>query len=167
MRDIYGQATSVYVRLGSEPDDSDLGFKSIYKMSKALSQSGDNVAQELFNKRLSPTDVDTKAYMAMLRLLNRPYWHRVWVLQEMAMKWSSLTVACGASKMHVEDILPVSKFVCHNTESILELLKFEMEASHLLSMPVRLQLFTVTWATRERKHRALQLSAPGTPAKIP
>lgn len=159
MRDIYSQAASVYVHLGPESEDSDLGFRLIYKMSKALSQSIEDVYRELFDKRSSPTDLDRKAYLAMLRLLNRPYWHRVWVLQEMAMSRGSLTIACGASEMYLEDILPVSKLVCINAESILILLQFEPEVSQLLGMPVRLQMFAVTWATREKKDRILQRTA--------
>ncbi|OAG02680.1 HET-domain-containing protein [Paraphaeosphaeria sporulosa] len=159
MRDIYGQAASVYVHLGAESEDSDLGFKFMYKTSKALSQSVESVVQELFNKRMSATDLEKKAYIAMLRLLNRPYWQRVWVLQEMAMSRGSLTVACGVSEMYLEDILPVSRFVSLNAESILILLGFAPEAVQLLGMSITLHCYTSMWATRGRKDRTLQRTA--------
>jgi hypothetical protein len=158
MRDIYSQAASVYAHLGPETEDSELAFKFIYRTYKALSQSYEKVYRELVNKRLSPTDEERKAYIAMLRFLNRPYWHRVWVLQELAMCRGSLTVGCGTIEMYLEEIVPVSRFVALNTENILILLggMYEPESSQLTGMPMALQMYTLTWANREHKHRTLQ-----------
>ncbi|KAL5404938.1 hypothetical protein PMIN06_004997 [Paraphaeosphaeria minitans] len=165
MREIYSQAASVYVHLGPVSEDSDLGFEYMHNLSKALSENAEDVRRALVNKRLSSTDQRRKAYTAMLNLLNRPYWHRVWVLQEMAMSRGSLTIACGTSEMYLEDILLVSRFICLNSESVLILLKFDQEAIQALSMPVRLQYFTVTWASREKRNRTLRRTALEPKAK--
>ncbi|KAF1966778.1 HET-domain-containing protein, partial [Bimuria novae-zelandiae CBS 107.79] len=85
MRDIYSQAAGVYSHLGLATEDSDVGFRFMHLMAEGLFQSADMVYRELVDRRFSGKDPEKNAYKAMLRLLNRPYWHRVWVLQELAM----------------------------------------------------------------------------------
>jgi hypothetical protein len=158
MRDIYSQAFKVYAHLGTESEDSELGFKLIYRTFKELSQSAENTYRALVNKRLSPSDLERRAYLAMLRLLNRPYWHRVWVLQELAMSRGSLTVGCGTIEMYLEEILPVSRFVCLNAENIIILLGgiADAELPLLFGMHLMHQMYTLTWATRTQKVHNLQ-----------
>ena len=64
MRDLYSTATSAIAWLGEGDVNSDLVYSAMLAPRDSLGDSNDGTRQELVN------------------LLNRPYWSRVWVIQE-------------------------------------------------------------------------------------
>ncbi|KAJ4291035.1 hypothetical protein N0V90_010232 [Kalmusia sp. IMI 367209] len=160
MKEIYSQAMTVYVHLGPETEDSDLGFQVLQRIAEDLSDDVD-VYLEVLRKRLRATEEDKKAYKAALRILNRPYWNRVWILQELAMSRGDVVFACGANEIPLEKIRPASKFFSVNGETILVLLGIgNPENWQLFTISLTLQLYIVTWTNERRKRRTQQSIIP-------
>lgn len=165
MKEIYGQAAYVYAHLGPATEDSNLGFQLLGILSQSLNQSVEEVNRELVNRRFSATDLEKKAYRAMLRIMHRPYWRRVWVLQELAMSRGSIIIACGTMEMTLEQLLPVSRFVSLNENIHLLLAIEEPDTEELFTMHLACHMYIVTWAVREQKQRILQRIATESRAK--
>ena len=154
MRDIYSQAMAVFVHLGPEMDDSGLGIEFLSDTATKLAQ-GMNCYKSLLDLRFNYTDEDRKAYRAVIKLLSRPYWHRVWVLQELAVSNGNITVGCGERKIGFKDILTAAKFFCINLECLVIITGDGLgpEFTRLMST-----LWMAMWTDQARDQR--QLSGP-------
>jgi hypothetical protein len=75
MKSIFEQAEQVIVWLGPAEEQSEMAFKLIHELHDHL-HSKDWI-MEIFQQ----ADV-TKSFEALSRLLKRPYWSRMWVVQE-------------------------------------------------------------------------------------
>ncbi|KAJ8066149.1 hypothetical protein OCU04_005240 [Sclerotinia nivalis] len=107
MARIYGQANRVIVYLGKSTDDSDLALESIriaaeYEEeephdSDLLSESTDITTddQEEKSVNLSTSQSDEKP---ILELLKRPWFQRIWVLQEVGLA-RSIQILCGSAEI--------------------------------------------------------------------
>jgi len=84
MADIYRRAAAVLVWLGPSMDDSDAVMDLIINEAKNPNRN----PIELLDPRLMHV---TK----IRQLFNRPYWSRVWVIQEIALSESDPLVGCG------------------------------------------------------------------------
>ncbi|CZR68380.1 related to heterokaryon incompatibility protein [Phialocephala subalpina] len=84
MAKIYGQASRVIVYLGEAADDSDQALEDI------------RVAAEDESTTLSNSE---KSQKAILKLLRRPWFRRIWVLQEVALA-RRILIMCGSSEMN-------------------------------------------------------------------
>jgi hypothetical protein len=117
MGDIYEQAEEVVIWLGEEADDSSLAFDLIRIWGAAghfFSGSVDRlpieseVAQRLLND-LSTTAFEPRRSLALLRLLIRPYWRRIWVLQEVA-RARKRTLVCGNDRLDMYPLFAANFF---------------------------------------------------------
>ena len=91
MRDIYGRASQVLVWLGPADHDSDIGMDLVTRISKTpftIHSSGRIESEEI--------KLDAQSVNALFRLMSRPYWTRVWIVQEIAMASSFPLVGCGS-----------------------------------------------------------------------
>ncbi|OCL00718.1 uncharacterized protein K441DRAFT_460557, partial [Cenococcum geophilum 1.58] len=76
IKDIYGGSMGVFVHLGPEEDDSDYGIDILQRTAT--------------ESRVKPTEADRKDFGALMKVLCRPYWCRLWILQELAISDESI-----------------------------------------------------------------------------
>lgn len=93
MRSIYKDARAVAVWVGQEGED---GAQAIWLM-KLLSASFrcGSSAQLAHSIRTGASPIPTGAWGALAAFMDRPYWSRVWILQEVAMGDRSTPILCG------------------------------------------------------------------------
>ncbi|KAF7629578.1 heterokaryon incompatibility protein-domain-containing protein [Aspergillus flavus] len=91
MRDIYGHAHRVIVWLGNVADNSDLVFETI-RLAGERALAGNTCPQEV-----TPESEFHQA--ACLELLNRDWFRRIWVLQEVGVA-RDISIMCGAAEIH-------------------------------------------------------------------
>ncbi|KAK3385530.1 hypothetical protein B0H63DRAFT_473086 [Podospora didyma] len=111
MRQIYFLATGVLAWTGDSSDDSHVAISHILEVSTAVGveeEGLDLFEPTLGRVRFDPTtgltpqqllqvglDVENMNWAAIWSFLNRPYWGRIWVLQELA--------TCGVVRRQLED----------------------------------------------------------------
>ena len=78
MRDIYASATKVLAWLGEPSDDSDLAMKLVQKTELQKVQVKNSVEA-----------------IAFANLCSRPYWTRIWILQEISVNYRNCVFGCG------------------------------------------------------------------------
>ncbi|KAF9637802.1 hypothetical protein BFW01_g8698 [Lasiodiplodia theobromae] len=107
MRDIYASAWEVVTWLGQASADSDLAMVAVEWLSSRV-ESGRGLEgfyretrtvdmRPLFikwSRQISP--MRKQAYRALYDLFARPYWRRLWILQEIALASPSSPVICGS-----------------------------------------------------------------------
>ena len=93
MRAIYQTARDVVVWLGEESDDSAMAMEFVKKLAESCADGTDDaLGREL---RASPEMFGVGAWRAIGRLFIRPYWERLWIIQEIAMGNSQTPILCG------------------------------------------------------------------------
>ena len=92
MMDIFRRAERTYMWLGAPSHDSSLGMRTIEKQSMGWG------------------DVDVAASAALSNLLARPYWSRVWVVQE-ALCSSRAIVKCGFVEVALKLFAKAERFL--------------------------------------------------------
>ncbi|ORY16829.1 heterokaryon incompatibility protein-domain-containing protein [Clohesyomyces aquaticus] len=121
MQTIYRSSHNVVVHLGEASDDSDLALNLINTISYNISQDFD------YGKGLAITAAqisqgipfpDQKAYMAVRKLFNRPYWRRLWIIQELALADDLSIVLCGNSMTYIGGIRQTMKLLVDNTVAV-------------------------------------------------
>ncbi|GKT61461.1 heterokaryon incompatibility protein [Colletotrichum tofieldiae] len=125
MRDIYAAAWQVVIWLGPEADDSELATSALSWIA-ARNRSPDPYngfyrestkidARPLFimwGTFKSPLKKDV--YKALFFYLSRPYWQRMWILQEVAMARHDAPIICGKSCLPWEDIHNAAAFISND-----------------------------------------------------
>lgn len=117
MRDIYASAWHVVVWLGSEAKNSDLAMMAIRFLSLrwreqepllGLYQRVDRyiIRFPCFQWKHRHTTVRMRKAVlrAVYHILARPYWRRLWIIQELALATRKSPVLCGGSCILLEDI---------------------------------------------------------------
>ncbi|KAF2124589.1 HET-domain-containing protein, partial [Dothidotthia symphoricarpi CBS 119687] len=94
MSTIYSLASQVVVWLGEESDDSTVAFETIWR---GFDDDRKGFEAESLDSRGNSSNSDKD--LSLRKLLTRPYFRRVWVLQEVAAA-RSLSVVCGSSELH-------------------------------------------------------------------
>ncbi|KAK7973212.1 hypothetical protein PG988_007346 [Apiospora saccharicola] len=97
MRTIYKFAYDVVVWLGKE----DEGSRSAIVMLKTMGASVAGDSQDSLERsiRQDPGMFGAGSWKALGLLLNRPYWNRVWIMQELAMGTETTPILCGEDTM--------------------------------------------------------------------
>ncbi|KAI8265390.1 Heterokaryon incompatibility protein 6, OR allele [Colletotrichum sp. SAR11_239] len=125
MRDIYAAAWQVVIWLGPEADDSELGVSALswiavrnrtsspydgfYRESTKIDARPLFIIWGTFKSPLKKT-----VYKALFSLLSRPYWQRMWILQEVAMARPDAPVVCGKSCLPWRDIHEAATFISND-----------------------------------------------------
>lgn len=115
MRNIYASAWQVVIWLGPESQGSDLAMVAIKWLSQRVrcERWVDGFYREtkpidlrplvvMWSKYVSP--MRDEVYTALHHLFCRPYWRRLWILQEIALGSSNSPVICGNKCVTWEDI---------------------------------------------------------------
>lgn len=102
MRSIYRDARDVVVWLGEEENGSAIAMRMIKTLAKSCNDGTD---QNLGDKLCQSQELfGVGAWRAFGQLFNRQYWHRLWILQELAMGNSQTPILCGKEMVRWEDI---------------------------------------------------------------
>ncbi|KAI0890664.1 HET-domain-containing protein [Annulohypoxylon maeteangense] len=117
MKEIYHTAWHVVIWLGPEADRSDLAMLALRYMS-VESERGDVLSKlykrvEFYVVRLpfmqwkhehTVLQIRKGALNAIHHLLSRPYWRRLWIIQEVVLGSRNSPVLCGGSSILIRDI---------------------------------------------------------------
>ena len=122
MRDIYASAWHVVIWLGGEANESALAMTAIkhlsarmvmedplnglYRTSRAVDARPLFVIWSTYKSSMKK-----EVYRALYYLLTRPYWRRLWILQEVALGGQDSPVLCGSECVLWGDIYNASCFV--------------------------------------------------------
>jgi hypothetical protein len=118
MRHIYLQARQVMMWLGKEENDSQLAMSMIEIWGKAfnpLDKTLDIKAQLAVRLAIIEDPFNERSWNAIRNSFHRPYWKRIWVIQEVAFKESTTsycgTLMCGDKEMNPY-LLFATAFLC-------------------------------------------------------
>lgn len=125
MKDIYASAWHVAVWLGAEANDSDLAITALQYFSLRVNDA--DPLQHIYRRvdRINITwgpliryrqsygkiIIKKAAIRAIYHFLTRPYWRRLWILQEVALGHRSLPVLCGSRCISLQDIYQALKLI--------------------------------------------------------
>ena len=93
MGDIYRNAHRTLIWLGEEEDNSDLAFSYLCHWSDVGLEAVNKGFGEAF-RQLDPMLLDPHGCKAMEDLFMRPWWRRIWVIQEVLLS-DSILLLCG------------------------------------------------------------------------
>ncbi|RGP69553.1 Heterokaryon incompatibility protein [Fusarium sporotrichioides] len=97
MRQIYGSAWAVVAWVGEPSFQSDSAFQLIHDFSTLSgSDCGSQIEACL---RSEPEYLGKGCWLALHDLMERPYWYRLWIIQEMIMGASATWIRCGSSSI--------------------------------------------------------------------
>jgi hypothetical protein len=92
MREIYSGAWTVIAWLGEERDNSNDAIQLVQYFSDANPDNGKRLEARLLRY---PDCLGKRCWMALEELMNRPYWHPLWIIQEVVYGSSALILRCG------------------------------------------------------------------------
>jgi hypothetical protein len=97
MKDIYTKAWNVVAWLGPARDESPKAFQLLHILYEHREKSK---AEELKNTLLqNPGCLGEGLWLALQELVIRPYWSRVWIMQEVTMGSKRVIIRCGDDAM--------------------------------------------------------------------
>lgn len=122
MRDIYSSAWQVVIWLGADADDSPLAMTAVKHLSARMAMgsplSGLYRTSRAIDARplfviwsTYKSSMRKEVYRALYHLLTRPYWRRLWILQEVALGGQGSPVLCGSHCVLWGDIYNASCFM--------------------------------------------------------
>jgi hypothetical protein len=115
MRDIYHSAWQVIIWLGPSDQESELAFSALHWLSQESKQPKPmkDFYHEGFSIDMRPlfimwpryhSPMKKEVYKALFYFFTRPYWRRMWVVQEVAMGNVNSPVLCGDQCISWQDI---------------------------------------------------------------
>lgn len=108
---IYGKAAQVVSWLGDSDQDSDEGLELIKELGSWSKENGDEFIDALATEKATALEIfermgfsmDDRNWPAFWSIFNRPYWTRVWIIQELAasgnLEQAKGTLMCGKSSL--------------------------------------------------------------------
>ncbi|KAK5082566.1 hypothetical protein LTR70_007672 [Exophiala xenobiotica] len=97
MKDIYSSARPVILWLGCEAEDTTLAFRFMYALAEIQDWNKRQRNQTLGYLLQAGNHAD--AWLALGRLFDRPWWTRLWIMQEIVMSEESIFM-CGRHSIH-------------------------------------------------------------------
>jgi hypothetical protein len=94
MDHIYSKATRTYIWLGEEGDGSDLAMHLVANCS---------------NEMMAAFDPEAAEWQSLYRLLRRPWWTRLWIIQEAVLSRQAI-VKCGAMEVSLDRFADIWTF---------------------------------------------------------
>ncbi|KAL6918530.1 hypothetical protein FSST1_010025 [Fusarium sambucinum] len=122
MRDIYQSAWQVLIWLGPSDTSTQLAFSALHWLSRESKQPKpmDKFYRESPSVDLRPafimwptytSPMKKDVYKALYYFFTRPYWRRMWVVQEVAMGNPNSPVLCGDQRISWQDIYQAVKVI--------------------------------------------------------
>ena len=130
MGKIYRQARDVVVWLGNEGSGSDKAMNLIHTLANACNTGQDKTLGD--NLRQQPYLLGQGCWKALSELLDRPYWDRLWVLQEIAMRGGRAVILCGKQAVTWSELYDATySFGTHNVDVFFSLINRERKDTGL------------------------------------
>lgn len=130
MRKIYKQAHDVVIWLGNEGEDSDKAMDLIRTLSNACRTGQDRALGIAL--RQQPELLGQGCWRALTKLLDRPYWDRLWVLQEIALGGGRTSILCGQQAVTWGELYSATySFGTHNVDVMFSLIDRERKDAGL------------------------------------
>ena len=130
MGKIYRQACNVVIWLGNEGKGSDTAMDLIRTLSNACSAGQDKKLGDSLRQR--PDLLGQCCWRALSELLDRPYWDRLWVLQEIALGGGRTAILCGQEAVTWGEFYDaIYSFGTHNVDVFFSLIDRERKAAGL------------------------------------
>lgn len=107
MREIYEKAREVIIWLGPESDDSAYAMAAIKSIDQSWAKRTSPPAEEL---GLAAPSLDNRALWAISQLLCRPWWRRVWIIQEATCDGTTY-LKCGNDQAEFMAIVATVNFI--------------------------------------------------------
>lgn len=127
MRLIYKLALDVVIWLGPEADDSSRAMDLIHTLSNSC-KSGTDKSLGIALRRNSEL-LGRGIWLALSFLLDRPYWHRMWIIQELSMGGGKAPILCGHKTVIWEDFFrAIYTFGIHNIDVLFACINLERKA---------------------------------------
>lgn len=124
MHRIYKDACAVVVWLGPEADESDKGMSLIHSLSRACETGKDRALGD--SLREHPELLGKGSWRALSRILDRTYWNRLWILQEVALGGHQTAILCGQEAVTWQQLFSaIYTFGTHNTDIMFSLIDRE------------------------------------------
>lgn len=119
MKNIYGGSMGVFVHLGPEEHDGNHGIEILQQIASEVQDCIDRDQYPKLEHRMQMDDANRKDLSALINLLSRPYWCRLWILQELAMSDETSVIGYGQRKILFGEVVLACKFIWHNLEKIM------------------------------------------------
>jgi len=137
MRDIYSQAFNTFVWLGPEADNSTRAINLLDLFAKG----GGMLKVEGPTQERPFTSSEAALWIALYKFLDRPYWKRVWILQEIIVSFSTLTIFCGERQLLLSDLKLAASSMGENFLAIKENIRHAYRFSGLSEPRVSIKVF--------------------------
>ena len=154
MREIYEKSMSVAAYIGEEMDGSDLAMNYTKQLEEEAKKGVDHKARmshliTSFSWSIASDEQiqEARACSALIQLMARPYWTRVWIIQELAMDNDQMKVGCGNRWVSLGAIRRAMKIMTQNYEAIGRL---ELELLGRISITYRSASAMLWWLGRLR-----------------
>lgn len=138
MREIYGRARAVIVWLGQEEQMDRIAVQTMRHLCR-------NPYVE--NTLQLPEDLLLAGWPALFAFIQKPYWNRSWIIQELAMNHNSTLILCGKFKL-TRRMIRLGAVYCQ------ELLQTSEDQSYRYEHDLELD----AWAMASRMHRLASLT---------
>ncbi|EUC49898.1 hypothetical protein COCMIDRAFT_1312 [Bipolaris oryzae ATCC 44560] len=130
MRMIYGLAADVVIWLGPEAEDSNKAMDLILTLSNSCKNGTDKSLGVYL--RSNPEYLVRGSWLALSKLLERQYWYRMWIIQELCLGGSKSPILCGDKVIIWEDFFSaLYSFGKHNVDVIFACIDGERKAAGL------------------------------------
>lgn len=113
MREIYQKASSVIIWLGLEFDDSGYAINAINSIDRRWAK---RTSQPTKERLITAPTLNGRALRAINQLLHRPWWHRVWIIQEATCD-NITRLKCGTCETEFLAVVATANFI---TQQILQ-----------------------------------------------
>jgi hypothetical protein len=97
MQKIYESASTVIAWVGEEADGSHKAIQLVRDL--AGHESEQSIEQLVAELHHDPNYLGNGSWLALHEFMQRPYWSRLWIIQEMVMGASGLVIRCGDSSI--------------------------------------------------------------------
>jgi hypothetical protein len=95
MKEIYSKARAVIAWLGQEVGEDDRAIRVMKNTYRDPSQNG---------RLIPPPDFDSNDWDALCNFMRKPYWSRLWIIQELAVNQNATLFLCGSQKLTRETV---------------------------------------------------------------
>jgi hypothetical protein len=129
MRRIYGDSMGIIIDVGMQSEDSDMAMDFIAQAAKNLLDGHDYRSTFLNVIAGETTDGESqelpRALTALYNFFFRPYWSRMWIVQELAMGQDQL-VCCGSRCIPLRDVRQALKLLVLESSSMAMMMAEDM-----------------------------------------
>lgn len=138
MKDIYGAAWTVEAWIGPDTINSNAGFQLLRDMATFRKAGCERELEKCL--RQDPVFLGNTGWLGLHNIMDRNYWYRLWVIQEIVMGGSSVWIWCGPSMIDWETF-------CDGISTLQEYLWLVKDRCLNLDVHIPRTRFEHAWAT--------------------